>query len=373
MTRSTTISIDCQALRHNLHCVRQLAPAQQIVAMVKANAYGCGIEAIVPTLDGDVAWFGVACLEEAEACYRLNIQTPCLLLEGVFQASDYVLLAERGWGCVIHTQQQLQWLLATPLAKPLTVWLKVDTGMHRLGVPVTQARDVFQVLQKTPWVHHPIILMTHFANADRPDDPSNALQLDKFHMLFQAINQHSTQPILQSIANSAAIYALPGSHGDIVRPGIMLYGISPFAGKDGQSCGLQPVVQLHAPIIAIHNVPEGDGVGYGSIWRAQKDSLIGVVAIGYGDGYPRHIQSGTSVALHNGEYVPIVGRVSMDMLTIDLTDCRTEVGLGDRVELWGRHISIEKVAESANTIAYELLCQMTKRPYKTQLLRSETM
>lgn len=365
MTRSTTISIDCQALLHNLHQVQHLAPGRQIIAMVKANAYGCGVEAIVPALDGKVAWFGVACLEEAEVCHSLDIQTPCLLLEGVFNAKEYHLVAERGWGSVIHTARQLTWLLATPLKRPITVFLKIDTGMHRIGVPIAQAIGMLKQLQNTAWVKHPIVLMTHFANADIPQDPSNSLQLNAFYKLCQEANQSISQPILKSVANSAAIYALSESHGDIVRPGIMLYGVSPFAEKDGKTLGLQPVVQLHAPVIAIQEVPKGDGVGYGAIWRAPKDSRIGIVAIGYGDGYPRHIQAGTQVALKNGELVPIVGRVSMDMLTIDLTDCGANVGLGDLVELWGNHVCIEKVAQSASTIAYELLCKLTKRPYRS--------
>lgn len=364
MTRSTTISIDPQALLHNLRQVHQLAPSQQVVAMVKANAYGCGVDVIVPVLDGKVAWFGVACLEEAEVCYRLGIHTPCLLLEGVFKASDYRLVAERGWGCVVHTPQQLDWLLATPLSTPITIWLKVDTGMHRIGVSVEKVPKMLQALHNTAWVNNSMVLMTHFACADDPQDPTNLFQLNIFNNLFQHARDAYAQNILQSMANSAAIFALPEAHGDLVRPGIMLYGVSPFSGKTGQSLGLQPVVQLHAPIIALQEVPQGDGVGYGATWRANKNSLIGVVAIGYGDGYPRHIQPGTSVALKSGELVPIVGRVSMDMLTIDLTSCQSTVSLGEPVELWGNHIPIETIAQSAGTIAYEMLCQISNRPYR---------
>ena len=339
---------------HNVARVKQCAPGKKIIAMVKANAYGCGLSSVLPVLDGHVDAFGVACLEEAMALRTLGSRSECVLFQGVFGAEELRIAADQSLQCVIHQAEQLKWILATPLSKTIKVWVKVNTGMHRLGFFPNEVADIMSALLACPWIDDEIGLMTHLACADDPGQSFNQLQLQ----IFSNLSLPSAK-ITYSIANSAAIIALPEMHGDVVRPGIMLYGVSPFANEIGTELGLIPVMRLMSAVSTIHHYPAHARIGYGGTWSSDKPSIIGVVAIGYGDGYPRHIAAQTPTWV-NGFIAPVVGRVSMDMLTIDLTDC-PGVGVGDAVELWGQHIPVETVAKSAGTIAYELICQMSSR------------
>lgn len=361
MARPTRVQIDAAALLHNLNQVRHCAPHSKVIAMVKANAYGCGIPAVVPILEGQVHAFGVACMEEAMAIRSLGVRTDCVLFQGVFSGDELQTAAAHQFQLVIHHPQQLQWLLAKPLATKIKVWIKVNTGMHRLGFPAQEVCDVLAALMDCPWVDKEIGLMTHLACADEPGNPANQNQLQTFREL-----DLSEGKLIKSIANSAAILALPETHDDVVRPGIMLYGVSPFANQTGQELGLVPVMRFVSAISAIHDYPAHARIGYGGTWQTSKPSIIGIVAAGYGDGYPRHIAQNTPVWI-KGYQAPIVGRVSMDMLTIDLTDC-PKVSIGEPVELWGQHIPVEKIALSAGTIAYELLCQFSPRVRQDKLL-----
>jgi len=354
MPRPTRIHINATALLHNVGRVRQFAPEKKIVAMVKANAYGCGLPSVIPVLEGHVDTFGVACLEEALSIRALGCRTDCLLLQGVFSAEEWQYVASQRLQCVIHETRQLQWLLATPLNSNIKIWIKINTGMQRLGFFPDELAGVMSALLECPWVDKDIVVMTHLACADEPESKRNQEQLQLFNNL-----SLPTRQITRSIANSGAIMALPETHADIVRPGIMLYGISPFINQTGQALGLMPVMHLVSAVSAIHVYPPNSPVGYGGTWQSDKPARIGVVAIGYGDGYPRHISPGTPTSV-KGDFAPIVGRVSMDMLTIDLTD-RPEVQLGDEVELWGTHVPVEIIAKSAGTIPYELICQVTSR------------
>ena len=354
MARPTRITIDAAALLHNVQRVKQCAPNKKIIAMVKANAYGCRLACVLPVLDAHVDAFGVACLEEAEVLRALGSQRDCVLFQGVFSADEWLRAADLQLQCVVHQTRQLQWLLANPLPRAIHVWVKVDTGMHRLGFGLSETQSVIAALQACPWVHNDIGLMTHLACADEPQHPSNARQLQAFNDL-----QQQNQSRTCSIANSAAIMALPDAHGDVVRPGIMLYGVSPFANQTAQALDLIPVMRFESAVSAIHHYPAHAPIGYGGRWQRETPSVIGVVAAGYGDGYPRHIADNTPVWV-NGFIAPVVGRVSMDMLTIDLTDCPT-VKVGDTVELWGQHVPVETIAQSAGTIPYELLCHVSSR------------
>ncbi|KTD20732.1 alanine racemase [Legionella londiniensis] len=355
MGRPTNIHIDSSALLHNVNRVREYAPGKKIIAMVKANAYGCGLSSVIPTLEGRVDAFGVACLEEAIILRKLGSRSDCILFQGIFTQDELSLLNQLNVQCVIHQKQQLQWLLATPLDRPVKIWVKINTGMHRLGFAPHEVSEVIHALRACAWVHEEIGLMTHLANADEVKNPSNDFQLQRF------ITATSQLPgrFIKSIANSAAIVSFPESHADVVRPGIMLYGISPFPNQTGLELGLKPVMRFTSSLSTIHHYPPDSPVGYGGIWKSGKPSTIGVVPAGYGDGYPRHIKE-ANVWL-NGILAPVVGRISMDMLTIDLTHC-PKMKEGDMVELWGPHIPIESVAHSAGTIAYELLTQVTNRP-----------
>ncbi|MFY7697736.1 MAG: alanine racemase [Legionella sp.] len=354
MTRPTFAHIDTNALLHNLQRIKCLAPQKKIIAMVKANAYGCGLSSVLPVIDGHVDAFGVASLEEAIIIRRLGSRSECILFQGVFSAEELDLVASLNLQCVIHHAEQLQWLLRRALPHKIKVWLKVNTGMHRLGFQPNEVYDISTTLQNCSWINDEIGIMTHLACADEPSHIKNQQQLAQFTALKLPAGN-----FIRSIANSAAILAIPDSHADIVRPGIMLYGVSPFPEKIGRDLGLIPVMRFVSAISAIHHYPAGSEIGYGARWSSDKPIVIGVVAVGYGDGYPRHITSDTTVWV-NGYYAPIVGRVSMDMMTINLTHCPGVV-VGDIVELWGQHIPVERIAQAAGTIAYELICQVSPR------------
>ncbi len=353
MSRPTSVFIDTSALLHNVHLVKSHAPHQKIMAMVKANAYGCGLSNVIPTLDPVVDALGVASLEEALNVRRWGAQKPCVLMQGIFSADELPEVQEQQCSMVVHCEEQLNWLLARPLKNPIHIWLKVDTGMGRLGFFPNQVSSILIQLQACPWVKKPIGLMTHFSCADEKDSSHSLQQCETFAAIPVRV------PVLRSLANSAAILSLPQSHADVVRPGIMLYGASPFVHQTALDVGLKPVMHLTSKITVIHEYPAHTPIGYGGTWQSSMPSRIGIVAIGYGDGYPRHIDEGASVWVKDSR-APIVGRVSMDMLTVDLTH-RMDVVVGDEVELWGQFIPVEEVALKAKTIAYELLCQVTAR------------
>lgn len=338
MSRPTRLIIDTYALTHNLMQIKRLAPHQKIIAMIKANAYGCGVGVVAPVLDGQVDAFGVACLEEALIIKALGCNTPCILFQGIFSPDELPIVAEQQFDCVIHQPYQLEWLLNTPLPKPISIWVKADTGMGRLGFKIKEIPGVIAALKQCSWVDKGIGLMTHLACSDEPEKPENQQQIT----LFQQINLPGVAR--RSIANSAAIISLPESHADVVRPGIMLYGVSPFANQTADELGLIPVMRFVSAISAIYNNPPFSKVGYGGTWHSENPSVIGIVAAGYGDGYPRHIKPNTPVWINNAE-VPIVGRVSMDMLAVDLTN-HPLVRIGDQVELWGQHILVERIANN---------------------------
>lgn len=354
MARPTRILIDEHALLHNVQCVKQHAPNKKIIAMVKANAYGCGLALVLPVLETQVDAFGVASLEEALILRKLGSLRDCILFQGIFSADELPRVVAHNLQCVIHQACQLDWLLQTPLSTNIKIWVKVDTGMHRLGFDPKEVPAVMQALQSCPWVDENIGLMTHLACADEPTRSSNHDQLQTFNELPDfGVN------ITCSMANSAAIIAMPEMHADVVRPGLMLYGVSPFLEQTGHDLGLLPVMRFVSAISAIHHYPPHSPVGYGGRWQSDKSSIIGIVAAGYGDGYPRQLAPNTQVWV-NGFTAPVVGRVSMDMLTVDLTNC-PGVSIGDVVELWGQNIPIETVAKSAGMIPYELLCHVSAR------------
>lgn len=354
MSRPTGVRIDAQALRHNVAQVRQHAPQSKIVAMVKANAYGCSLSAVVPALQHDVDAFGVACLEEAQAVRALDKHRDCIVFQGVYAAAELPRVLEYNCQCVIHHAQQLRWLLDNPLPGRIRVWVKVNTGMNRLGFLPQEVYEVLNALRACPWVDDDIGLMTHFASADEVDNPSRQQQWRLFQDLVLP-----PMVLKKSLANSAAILSMPQAQADWVRPGIMLYGVSPFADQNGQQLGLRPVMRFYSAIAAIRQYQPGESVGYGATWQTRRVSRIAVVAVGYGDGYPRRIRDNTPVFI-KGRLVPIVGRVSMDVLTVDVTDW-PDIVPGDEVELWGENLPVETIAEAAGTIAYELLCRFSPR------------
>ena len=349
--RRTQVHIDLPALRHNLQQVRRLAPDSRVMAAIKANGYGHGLERVALALP-DADGFGVASIDEALELRAIGVKQAITLLEGFFHADELPLVEQHALDLVLHHASQVAELQRHTFSQPLRVWLKIDTGMHRLGVEPAQVAGLWQQLLSHPGLL-PLGQMTHLACADELESPMTWQQLALFAELTQTLGG------IKAIANSAGIIAWPQSHAEWVRPGIMLYGVSPLLGNHGAAHDLRPVMTLRSELIATRWIAAGEAVGYGATWRCPEAMPVGVVAVGYGDGYPRHARNGTPVLL-NGHEVPLIGRVSMDMITVDLRS-QPEARIGDPVVLWGRGLPIERVAEAADTIAYELLCGITRR------------
>ena len=374
--RSAWARIDLGGLRHNMARVKQLAPHSRILGIVKANAYGHGLVEIARALTehDSVAALGLARINEALRLRQAGISCPMVLLEGFFDAHELPLLAASQLQPVIHTEQQLQMLEgASGLSAPLKVWLKVDSGMHRLGIAPQQLAAFQQRLRACGNVAGEPILMSHMACADEREHAQNTHQ----QAVIASIRALTPPSSLASFANSATLIQFPELQADWVRPGLMLYGASPVAKKNATELDLKPVMTLCASVIATRDIKAGEAVGYGAHWVSEQATRLGVVAIGYGDGYPRHARTGTPVLI-NGKRYPIVGRVSMDMLTVDLGD--DDIEAGATAVLWGvdrgldtsRHetsehsdsravLHVEEVAAFADTIAYELLCNIAQR------------
>lgn len=346
MKRSALAIIDSVALRHNLARCREAAPDSMAMAVIKANAYGHNMLKTAETLS-HANGFAVSCIQEALELRQARFLHPILVLQGFQTLQSMKAAAEHRLRVAIHDRYQLDLLDSAPASLKLDVALKLDTGMHRLGLPVEQAYTLFERLQKHPNVKPTPWLMTHMACADEPGNPHTQQQID----LFEKYTVGLKAP--RSMGNSASILAWPQTHVNWVRPGIMLYGSSPFTNGNARRDGLQAVMTLTAPLLAIHTIPKGESIGYGAGYTCPQDTRTGVVACGYADGYPRHAPSGTPVWL-NGKETRILGRVSMDMIVIDLT--AIEARPGDKVELWGKHLPVDRIAHAAGTIGYELLC-----------------
>ncbi len=344
--------IDLSALKHNFQRARQAAPHSRVVAVIKANAYGHGLIRVAHALHA-ADLLAVARVSEGLRLRAAGIDKPILILEGCFDKEELQVASVQQLQLVIHSREQLLLLEMAEVSTPTVCWLKVDTGMHRLGIHPEDAVEVHRHLCQLKSVSSPVRLMTHLANADDLQDTASRLQLECFRPLVDAIGVET------SIANSAGILGWPEARSEWIRPGIMLYGASPFQRGRAENDGLQPVMTLSSRLIAVNRQPRGAGIGYGGSWRCPEKMPVGVAAIGYGDGYPRHAPAGTPVLL-NGRRVPLIGRVSMDMITLDLRT-QSQARIGDPVTLWGRGLPAEEVAEAAGTIAYELFCSVTSR------------
>ncbi|MFQ5469590.1 MAG: alanine racemase [Gammaproteobacteria bacterium] len=352
MTRAAEALIDLQAIRHNLQRVRETAPTSKVIAIIKANGYGHGMARVASALQS-VDAFGVSSLYEALKLREEGVQHPILLLEGIYEQAELVPVCQHNLSLVIHSHFQIEILENSGFTVPLNVWLKVDTGMHRLGFNISELDSVYHRLQACPQVAEPVRVMSHLANADDKQDPKTIEQIKIFKNAIKNIDSEF------SIANSAAILGWPESHLQWVRPGLMLFGISPFCDRISRDDALIPVMTFRSKLIAINYLKKGDKVGYGGTWECPEDMPVGTVAAGYGDGYPRAAKSGTPVLI-NGQRVPLIGRVSMDMIIVDLRQV-PKAGIGDDVVLWGGDLPVEEVARCASTIPYELLCGIKRR------------
>ena len=355
--RQATIYIDSKALQYNLNRVKQLAPHSQIVSMVKANAYGHGVQDCLAALNATDA-FGVACLEEALEIRRLGYTQPITLIEGVFTEDEMEDVIQQKLECVVHRHEQVEWLIQNKEAYNalgLKVWVKLNSGMNRLGFKIN---EIIAVIHQLKSLNFNCVLTMHFANAD-VDHPLNEQQIQQFLEV-----KNACEPILASCCNSAAIYKYPNLHFDYVRPGIMLYGATPFADKDVNELDLKPVMSFEAEIIALNQIQAGESVGYGSTFTATNSMQIAIVSIGYGDGYPRAYVKPNYVAIDK-QLTPVIGRVSMDMIAIDTTNLQVKVGT--KVELWGKTRLVDDVANANGTIGYELLCRLSNRPQRQRI------
>jgi len=366
--KPATATINGSALRHNMRLIKSLAPKSKICAVVKANAYGQGIRAVIKNLEDQVEAFGVARIKEALTIQESGYAGKILLLEGFFDREELLKTLSRRFDTVIHCLEQLEllekvaqewqaekekgfWKRKTKIYFPITVWLKIDTGMHRLGVHPEQVANFYHRLTACPLVES-VNFVSHFSRADELDCGYTEKQIATFEAVSQGY------PVERSISASSGILYWKEAHYDWVRPGIIMHGISPH-NQPITDLGFKPVMTLSSSLIAVRTHKAGEPVGYSGAWVSSKDTKIGVVAIGYGDGYPRNAPEGTPVFI-NGRKVPIVGRVSMDMMTVDLgIDSQDKVG--DEVELWGEKLFIEEVAEAIGVINYELITKLTPR------------
>lgn len=351
MSRPTRALIDPQALKANLARVREVAPRARLMAALKANAYGHGLRRVARALDATDA-FAVATVDEARALRSLGVGHPIVLLEGIYSPRDLQLARELDLELVVHHRFQVE-ALEADRGRALKVWLKLDTGMHRLGVAPDEAGELHGRLERCSQVQQPVNLMSHLACAEETDNPMTRLQRERFDELTEGWDGQ------RSLANSAGILHWPETHYDWVRAGGMLYGVLTESERTGADYGLRPAMVLESRLIAVNRLSKGDTVGYGASWRAGEAMPFGVVAIGYGDGYPRHAPSGTPIAV-NGVVTQTLGRVAMDMVAVDLRPC-ADARVGDRVVLWGENVACETVARHAGTIGYELTSGLTSR------------
>jgi alanine racemase len=352
VSRATSATIHLGALRQNLRALKEMAGDARVMAVVKADGYGHGLERVARALHEADA-FGVACIADGQRLRAAGMTQRIVVLSGIDEAADIAEMHRLGLESAIHHEAQIDWLASDSDPRPLRVWLKIDSGMHRLGFSPDKLKAARTRLLGLPNVDPDIGLMTHFANSDEFDDPQTSDQLACFESLAADL------PGDRSLSNSAGVLGWPRARGQWVRPGGLLYGISVVAGKCGKDFGFRPAMTLSSKLVAINRISEGEAIGYAATWTCPQDMDIGVVQIGYGDGYPRSAAAGTPV-LVNGRRAPVVGRVSMDLVTVDLRG-HDDARVGDPVTLWGPDLPVEEVAGHCGTIGYELVCGMTRR------------
>ena len=353
--RPTRAYIDLQALRHNLALIKQHAPESRLMAIIKANGYGHGICKVAQQLS-NADGFGVTSIDEALLLRQRGFLHRIVLLEGVFSPLELPIVIQNRLDIVVHCQEQIEWLLEYERhIHQLNVWVKIDTGMHRLGFHPDAVDSVVKQFQKYEKQFH-LHFMSHMACADERGALANKFNRKQVKCFEEVCKAHDYP---KSLANSAAIFNLNQTHYEWVRPGISLYGCGEF--KKSVRNQLRPVMRFESEVLTLRWIQEGESVGYGQRWQASRDTLLAVIGVGYGDGYPRHAKDGTPVLIHNTR-VPLVGRVSMDMITVDVTDIADKVYPGDKAILWGdKALSADEVAACSDTISYELLCGITSR------------
>jgi alanine racemase len=350
--------VDTAALRHNLGTIRAYAPGSRVMAVVKANAYGHGLVSTALAL-GDADAFAVARLDEGIVLRSAGVRAPIVLLEGVFNAEQLAEAAHHRFELVVHDPLQIKLLEAHRDARRFIVWIKMDTGMNRLGFRPEAFANALARLRAMTVPALELRVMTHLARADELTESMTRAQIAKFEATLTSIGLSGAQRLATSIGNSAGTLGWPQAHGDWVRPGLALYGVSPFADETAAKHGLKPVMTLETTVLTVREVKRGETVGYAGAWRAERDSAVAILAAGYGDGVPRHLDNGTPVLIGHARY-PLVGRVSMDMIAVDVT-AQPKVSVGNKAVIWGEGLPVEEIARHADTIPYELLCGVSQR------------
>ncbi|WP_020407171.1 alanine racemase [Hahella ganghwensis] len=358
MSRKARAVIDLDAIRHNYRLAKSMAPKEKALAVVKADAYGHGAPVVAKALYQDADAYAVACVEEAVVLRNNGIDKPILLLEGFFDGEDYQAVQDQELWTAIHDMSQIETLRNWQNPRTTKAWLKIDSGMHRLGIPPELARAAYDQLSAMPHIDE-VIMMTHFACADELDNPAT---LDQIHCFNKAIEGLT---VARSMANSAGTLGWTEALAEWQRPGLMLYGASPFVGSHPFGDKLRKAMSLKSEIIAIRDIPPGDMVGYGGTWMAEQSTVVGTVAMGYGDGFHRQAISGTPVMV-NGQRTRIIGRVSMDMITVDLTDL-DGVSIGSEVEFWGPELTLDEVSPWYDSVPYTLTTCLTPRVHREYL------
>ena len=354
MSRTTVATIYLGALRHNLARLKAIAAPAKVMAVVKADAYGHGLERVARALAADADMFAVAAIGDGLRLRAAGHHQRIVVLSGPDNASDITEMQRLTLEAAIHHEAQLQWLThATPPRGKLRVWLKIDSGMHRLGFAPERVADVHARLLTMPGIDPEIGLMTHFSESEVADGLQTPLQMARFSEATKGLQGS------RSLSNSAAVIGWPESRADWVRTGGLLYGLSVVDGKTGADFGFRPAMSLSTRLIAINPIKRGERIGYNGTWICPEDMNVGVAAVGYGDGYPRSAVAGTPVLIGD-QSVPLIGRVSMDLITLDLRDA-PQAKVGDRVTLWGPSLPVERIAAQAGTISYDLTCGMTRR------------
>jgi alanine racemase len=357
MSRTAVAILSTENLLHNLKVIKEQAPKSKVIAMVKANAYGHGLRSVSSRLEKHVDMLGVASIDEALALRKVGIQIPIILAEGVFEANELLVASTEGFHVVFHTEMQLQWLSNLSCPLPIQAWLKVDTGMGRLGFDIQKAHQYYDQLSKNLQIATPIRIMSHMACADDESNPLNQKQIQAFHQFIQDVSAKSSSEY--SLCNSAGVFQFPNNHYHYIRPGIALYGASPLLGKTAAELNLKPVMTLQTSLIATKHVTKGSPIGYGGRYICPSDLPVGIIAFGYGDGYPRTTKDGAPLLVNNTK-CKLIGRVSMDMIAVDLTPCPT-AKVGDPVILWGNDLPIEEVAQFTDNVSYDLLTGVQNR------------
>lgn len=353
MSRTAIAILSTENLLHNLQVIKTQAQSAKIIAMIKANAYGHGIRSVALRLDGKVDLLGVASIDEALALREVGVKTPIMLCEGVFEPNELLIAAVKKFHVVFHSLHQIEWMLHKNLPLPLNAWIKINTGMGRLGFYPEHAKKYYTQLITHPNIAKPVRIISHFACADNPEHPLNQQQINAFKNISQDLHTEF------SLCNSAGIFNFPHQCYEYVRPGIALYGVSPLKNVTAESLNLKPVMTLQTSLIATHLYQRDMPIGYNARYQCPDDMPIGIAAFGYGDGYPITAQDNTPVLVNNIE-CGIVGRVSMDMMAVDLRNC-PHAKVGDPVTLWGDGLPIERVAEHTSNITWDMLTGVTNR------------